>query len=164
MCPPPHLTGHEVYEIVKDVHVVFGKWKRTGKNTGEDDMWKKQLIFWELPYWEELDVRHSIDVMHIEKNMCESLLGTLLNTDGKTRDHGQARANLKKMGIRVELWLDDSVKGTELPTSCITFSKHEKKEFCGFLKKCESTIQLLDERLKAYFIFRSKSSSRCEVL
>jgi hypothetical protein len=38
------------------------------------------------------------------------------------------------MGIRPELWLDDSVKGTELPTSCITLSKHEKKEFCGFLK------------------------------
>jgi hypothetical protein len=37
------------------------------------------------------------------------------------------------MGIMPELWLDDSVKGTELPTSCITFSKHEK-EFCGFLK------------------------------
>jgi hypothetical protein len=32
------------------------------------------------------------------------------------------------------LWLDDSVKGTELPTSCITLSKHEKKEFCGFFK------------------------------
>jgi hypothetical protein len=37
------------------------------------------------------------------------------------------------MGIRLELWLDDSVKGTELATSCITLSKHEK-EFCGFLK------------------------------
>jgi hypothetical protein len=38
------------------------------------------------------------------------------------------------MGIRPELWIDDSVKGKELPTSCITVSKHEKKEFCGFLK------------------------------
>jgi hypothetical protein len=38
------------------------------------------------------------------------------------------------MGITSELWLEDSVKGTELPTSCITLSKHEKKEFCGFLK------------------------------
>jgi hypothetical protein len=37
------------------------------------------------------------------------------------------------MAIRPELWLDDSVKGTELPTSCITLLKHEK-EFCGFLK------------------------------
>jgi hypothetical protein len=31
--PPPHLTGHEVYEMVKDVHVVLDKRKRTGKNT-----------------------------------------------------------------------------------------------------------------------------------
>ena len=38
------------------------------------------------------------------------------------------------MGIRPELWLDESVKGTELPTSCITLSKNEKKEFCEFLK------------------------------
>jgi hypothetical protein len=37
------------------------------------------------------------------------------------------------MGIRPELCLDDLVKGMELPTSCITLSKHEK-EFCGFLK------------------------------
>jgi hypothetical protein len=43
--PPPHLIGHKVYEMVKDVHVVLGKWKMTGKNTEEDDMWKKQSIF-----------------------------------------------------------------------------------------------------------------------
>jgi hypothetical protein len=72
--------------------------------------------------------------MHVDKNMCESLLGTLLNTNEKTRDHRHARPNLKKMGIRPELWLDDSVKGMELPTSCITLSKHEKKEFYRFLK------------------------------
>jgi hypothetical protein len=72
--------------------------------------------------------------MHVKKNVCESLLRTLLNTYGKTRDHGHARADLKKMGIRPELWLDDSVKGTELATSCITLSKHGKNEFCGFLE------------------------------
>jgi hypothetical protein len=38
----------------------------------------------------------------------------------------------KENGIRPELWLDDLVKGTEHPTSCITLSKHEEKEFCGF--------------------------------
>jgi hypothetical protein len=85
--PPLHLIGHEVYEMVKDVH---GKRKRIGKNTEEDDMWKKQSIFLELPYWEDLDVRHSIDVMHVEKNVCESLLGILLNMDEKTRDHEHA--------------------------------------------------------------------------
>jgi hypothetical protein len=72
--------------------------------------------------------------MHVEKNVCESLIGILLNTNGKTRDHGHARADLRKMGIRQELWLDDFIKGTELPTSCITLSKNENKELCGFLK------------------------------
>jgi hypothetical protein len=58
--PQPHLTSHEVYEMVKDVHVVLGKQQRTCKNTKEDDMWKKQSIFWELPYWKDLDVSRLI--------------------------------------------------------------------------------------------------------
>jgi hypothetical protein len=43
--PPSHLKGHEVYEMVKNVHVVLGKRKRTAMNNEEDDKWKKQLIF-----------------------------------------------------------------------------------------------------------------------
>jgi hypothetical protein len=97
--PPPHLIGHEVYEMVKDVHVVLGKQKRTSKNTEEDDMWKKQSFFWRLPYWKDLDVYHSINVMHVKKNVCEILLEILFNTDGKTRDYGYTQADLKKMEI-----------------------------------------------------------------
>jgi hypothetical protein len=35
--PPPHLPSHEVYKMVKDVHVILGKQKMTEKNTEEDD-------------------------------------------------------------------------------------------------------------------------------
>jgi hypothetical protein len=38
-----------------------------------------------------------------KKNVCESLLGALLNTDEKTRDHGHTQADLKKIEIRQEL-------------------------------------------------------------
>ena len=49
---------------------------------------------------------HSLDVMHITKNVCESLLGTLGLKDGP-----KARADLKSMGIREELHAnDDEVK------------------------------------------------------
>jgi hypothetical protein len=68
--------------------------------------------------------------MHVKKNVCKSLVGTLLNTNEKIRDHGHTRVDLKKMGIKQELWLNDFIKGTELPTSCITLSKNEKNEFC----------------------------------
>jgi hypothetical protein len=53
-CPPPHLTGHEVNEMVKDVHIVLGKQKRTSKFTEEDDTWKKQSIFLEATVLERL--------------------------------------------------------------------------------------------------------------
>jgi hypothetical protein len=46
-------------------------------------MWKKQSMFLELPYWKDSDVRYSIDVMHVEKNVCEGLLRTLRNIDEK---------------------------------------------------------------------------------
>jgi hypothetical protein len=81
--PPLHLRGHEVCEMVKNVHIILGKQKRTTTKNEEDDMWKKQSIFWELPYWKDLDVHYSIDVMHAKKNVCESLVGTLLNMNRK---------------------------------------------------------------------------------
>jgi hypothetical protein len=58
--------------------------------------------------------------MHITKNVCESLLGTLLNMPERTKDGPKARAGLQKMGIREELWRpndddddDDEAKDTE---------------------------------------------------
>ena len=38
-------------------------------------MWKKKSIFWELPYWNVLEVRNAIDMMHLTKNICVNLLG-----------------------------------------------------------------------------------------
>jgi hypothetical protein len=43
--PPPHLTGHEVYEMVKDVHIVLDKRKMTDNNIKKDNMWKKSRFF-----------------------------------------------------------------------------------------------------------------------
>jgi hypothetical protein len=56
------------------------------------------------------------------------------------------------MGIRREFWLNDLVKGTELPTSCITLSRHEKKKFCGFLKnvKVPSSYSMNVSRLISF--------------
>jgi hypothetical protein len=88
--PPLHLTSNGVYEMVNDVHVVLGKWKMTGKNTKEDDHVEEAINFLELLYWKDLDVCHLIDDQHVEKNVCKSILETLLNTDVKTRDHGHA--------------------------------------------------------------------------
>ena len=44
-----------------------------------DDLWKKRSIFWDLPYWQHLDVRHCLDLMHIVKNVGESIVGLFFN-------------------------------------------------------------------------------------
>jgi hypothetical protein len=42
-------------------------------------------------------------MMHITKNVCESLLGTLFDMPEKSKDGPRARQDLKDIGIREEL-------------------------------------------------------------
>ena len=49
--------------------------------------WKKKSIFFQLSYWKTLILRHNLDVMHIEKNICDSTIGTLLSIYGKSKDN-----------------------------------------------------------------------------
>ncbi|KAF7127499.1 hypothetical protein RHSIM_Rhsim11G0000400 [Rhododendron simsii] len=58
-------------------------------------------------------LRHNLDVMHIEKNIMEILLGTLLNIEGKTKDSVKARLDLELMGIRQELHLQEELSDSE---------------------------------------------------
>ena len=46
--------------------------------------------------------------MHIEKNIVDSILETLLDISGKTKDHAKARYDLKDMGLRKNLHPQDT--------------------------------------------------------
>ncbi|XP_063949039.1 uncharacterized protein LOC108203290 [Daucus carota subsp. sativus] len=129
------LTGKEVFQRVKDIDVVLGK---LYKKPATSSVWKKRSIFWDLPYWEHLQVRHCLDFMHIEKNVCESIIGTLLNIPGKTKDGIKARLDLQEMGIRAELAPQQSGKRTYLPPACFTLSRKEKISLC----ECLSTVKV----------------------
>ena len=79
--------------MVKDLEVVFGKGPGSQPILSKNElvpMWKKKSIFWELPYWKVLDVRHAIDVMHLTKNLCINLIG-FLGVYGKNKDTLKAR-------------------------------------------------------------------------
>lgn len=43
---------------------------------------------------ETLILHHNLDVMHIEKNVCDSILGTLLNIKEKTKDNLNSHLDL----------------------------------------------------------------------
>jgi hypothetical protein len=91
---PKERTGVDVFDMVKDIEVIFGKGPG-GQYVPHDadrhaPMWKKKSIFWELEYWKFLDVRSAIDVMHVMKNLCVNLLG-FLGVYGTTKDTKEAR-------------------------------------------------------------------------
>jgi hypothetical protein len=115
---PRHFSGQHVYDqVLKETtptvdleSTILGKRKGNAKEKRSVDKkrWKKMSILWELPYWKNLMIRHSIDLMHIKKNVCGSLLGTLMNDKWKTKDHAKARADLEELDIRPELRPDSA--------------------------------------------------------
>jgi hypothetical protein len=50
---------------------------------------------------QDLLIRHTLDVMHCEKNLCENIIKTLF---GET-DFPRGRMDFKDMGVRSNLWL-----------------------------------------------------------
>ena len=102
--PPVPLTGEQVLQQYESFEqVTFGKASKKRKQHDEETRWhnwRKKSIFFELTYWETLLVRHNLDVMHIEKNICESLLGTLLDLAGKSKDSEKARLDMEELGMR----------------------------------------------------------------
>jgi hypothetical protein len=97
---PKEHTGADVFNMVKDIEVIFGK-VHGGQSVlhdadGHTPMWKKKSIFWELEFWKFLEVRSAIDVMHVTKNLCVNLLG-FLGVYGKKKDTKEARQDQQRV-------------------------------------------------------------------
>ncbi|KAM3386984.1 hypothetical protein ACQJBY_010090 [Aegilops geniculata] len=93
--------------------------------------YKGKSSLFTLPYWDSNLLRHNLDVMHIEKNVCDNIIGTLLNLDGKSKDNVQARQDLEDMNIRGDLHPQKKPSGKYyLPPAIFTMSKNEKQLFC----------------------------------
>ncbi|KAL5754686.1 hypothetical protein ACOSP7_022906 [Xanthoceras sorbifolium] len=71
--------------------------------------------------------------MHIEKNICDSIVGTLLNIKGKIKDNLNARLDMKNMGIRPALHLTVLRGKTCLSSACYSKMRTEKYNFCKVL-------------------------------
>ena len=140
--PPIVLSGSEILKQQEDINVTFGKSSEVESSKGkrrrnidirqsETKQWRKKSIFFQLPYWEYNLLRHNLDVMHIEKNVCDNVIYTILNEQGKTKDHLNARKDLQDMNIRMDLWPDEN--GKYLP-AYFTMSNAQKDQFLRTLK------------------------------
>ncbi|KAL8121024.1 hypothetical protein AgCh_017982 [Apium graveolens] len=73
------------------------------------------------------------------RNICDNILGTLLNIGDKSKDHLNARLDLQEMGIRKVLHLVRSEDGKCLEIRAVIFdmTKEEKGIFCSVLEKAK---------------------------
>ncbi|XP_016173163.1 uncharacterized protein LOC107615629 [Arachis ipaensis] len=93
----PVIEGTEIFEMLQNIENIFGKKQSTSNSFPWN--WKERSIFFELPYWHKNPLRHNLDVMHIEKNILDSVIGTFFDIPGKTKDHLNAQYDLKDLGI-----------------------------------------------------------------
>ncbi|XP_026441128.1 uncharacterized protein LOC113340137 [Papaver somniferum] len=101
----------------------------------ETTYWRRYNIWHRLlRYWRYNDVQHCIDFMHVENNVGQSLVGTLLH-NGNSKDGLNARLDLVRLGLKPELQPKSDVKGTILPAACYTLNADEKDIFLETLSE-----------------------------
>ena len=93
---PPRKSVHQILAQLENVGPrLLGKHEKYGDKKRNRYLmelnWTKKSIFWELAYWSSLSLHHNLD---IEKNICDSLLGTILDIDGKSKDTDKTMINL----------------------------------------------------------------------
>ncbi|GJU10789.1 hypothetical protein Tco_1133185 [Tanacetum coccineum] len=88
----------------------------------------------ELSLWRYLILyRHTLDVMHIEKNVFENVFETVMDIEGKTKDNAKARDDVKIYCKRKELEKNESTG--KYPKACYSLGKDEKKVVCDWVAK-----------------------------
>ena len=84
-------------------------------------------------------VRHTLDVMHCEKNVCENIMKTLFGE----KDTAAVRNDMREVNIRPNLWLQpsDSAHVGEVikPPAPYCLTEVEKVEFIDIIRKFEDT-------------------------
>nr|GEV77847.1 hypothetical protein [Tanacetum cinerariifolium] len=96
------LDGEDTFSRVRDMNIILGKGK--DNPVPPKGIWKKKYILWD--FMEHLQVRYCLDVMHIEKNVCEELAAKVI----------------------------PEKCGTYLPPASYTMSKIKKTKFCQCLQ------------------------------
>ncbi|KAI5327061.1 hypothetical protein L3X38_026457 [Prunus dulcis] len=75
------------------------------------------------------------------KNVFDTLVGTILDIEGKTKDTIKARLDLERMGIRRGLWMNRDSDKARRDLAFFSMKPNDKKEFLKFV----SSVKFPDE-------------------
>ena len=107
---PTPLSVDEILDCTKELNTIFGKdpsgKKSASKRRKEGEplvIFKRRSIWFVLPYWKDLILRHNFDFMHIGKNVSENFVNTFMGTASKSKDNLNSRLDIQALGIRSDL-------------------------------------------------------------
>ncbi|GJV73974.1 hypothetical protein Tco_1493969 [Tanacetum coccineum] len=114
-------------------------------------VWPVLTVIYNLPpwYWRHHYVPHCIDFMHVEKNVAESLVGTLLNVPRKTKDGVYARLDLAELGVKPELFAMQEEDKTTLPSAGHVQNRNRPEGCIAEEIIVEETIEFFSEYHKS---------------
>ena len=81
--------------------------------------------------------------MHIEKNIYDNILGTIMNIKGNTKDTIKMRLDLERTALRCSLHLLRDGNKLKMPLTSYTLSLPQKQKFCQFLKELKFQMGFL---------------------
>jgi len=118
---PKALNGEHVYQQVKNSTRDMKKrnkiqLKRICERSGQYFLIARMKFF---------VCRYCLDVMHIEKNVCDCIIDTLLNIPDKTKDTVKLKLNLVEMRISKQLGPYKRDQYIYLPPACHTLFRKE---------------------------------------
>ncbi|XP_056161784.1 uncharacterized protein LOC130135923 [Syzygium oleosum] len=131
--PPLRLTGDQIWEQVHDFPTVVENPPGTTIAYGSVHKWTKRSIFWDLPYWKAHLIHHNLDVMHIEKNVFDNVINTVMDVTGKIKDNLNVRKDMRNICDRPTLDVDASSRGPK-PKAVYTLDKEHRRVVCQWLK------------------------------
>lgn len=96
------------------------------------------IIFFQLSCW-PINKLYNRDVVHMKKKFCDSLVATLLEVLGKSKDHNNSCYNLQVMGIfNMQHPITDNTNGkVYFSKSYFSMKPKEKKVFCTVFKNAK---------------------------
>ncbi|KAI5313781.1 hypothetical protein L3X38_042957 [Prunus dulcis] len=130
---PREWSGDEILKQLNRLD--FAPFEKTVSRTRPSTHmnWTHKPMFFEVTYWSKLKLRHNLGVMHVEKNVFDTLVGTILDIEGKTKDTIKARLDLERMGIRRGLWMNRESDKARRDLAFFSMELNDKKEFLKFV-------------------------------
>ena len=107
-------------------------WEKHNAKIQKGCGWKKRSIFWDLPYWRSLKIRHMLDFMHIEKNVFENCFNTICQIPNKTKDTVKSREELG--GLCKRPGLSKKNAQGQWPKAAYTIDKDARERLFDWVK------------------------------